>query len=73
MFLKKTFKTPKKFKKLEILCQNAIFISIFDKLKTADFHWKNGDVSRTQIMCYVIRMVYGSTLGKVQLRKVSSL
>ena len=37
----------------------------FDITKIADFWWKNADVSRTQRVCYVIHIFFGSTLGKV--------
>ena len=30
----------------------------------ADFRWKNGDVRRTQGVCHVIHMYFGSSLGK---------
>ena len=36
--------------------QNAIYISISDTEKFADFQWKNADVSRTQGLCHVIRI-----------------
>ena len=33
--------------------------------KFVDFRWKNADVSRTQGLCHVIHIVFGSSLGKV--------
>ena len=36
-----------------------------DKLKIAEFHWKNTDVSRAQGVCLVIYVFFGSSLGKV--------
>ena len=41
-------------------------ISVFlDIAKFANFQWKNADVSRTQGLCHVIRILFGSSLGKV--------
>ena len=40
-------------------------ISVFlDITKFADFRWKNADVSRTQWLCHVIDIFFGSSLGK---------
>ena len=36
-----------------------------DILKIADFRRKNADVSRTQGVCHVIYVFYGSSLDKV--------
>ena len=36
-----------------------------DILKIADFCWKNADVSRTQGVCHVIHVFFGSSLGKL--------
>ena len=41
-------------------------ISVFlDITKFADLRWKNADVSRTQGVCHVIHIFFGSSLGKV--------
>ena len=41
-------------------------ISVFlDITKVADFRWKNADDSRTQGVCHVIYIFFGSSLGKV--------
>ena len=41
-------------------------ISVFlDIAKFADFRCKNADVSRTQRVCHVIHIFFGSSLGKV--------
>ena len=41
-------------------------MSVFlDITKFADFRWKNADVSRTQGVCHVIHIFFGSSLGKV--------
>ena len=42
----------------------SIFIFL-DIGKSADFWWKNADVSRTQGLCHVINTLFGSSLGKV--------
>ena len=42
----------------------SIFVFL-DIEKFADFWYKNIDVSRTQGMCHVIHIVFGSSLGKV--------
>ena len=40
-------------------------ISVFSGIaKFADSRWKNGDVSRTQGVCYVIHIYFGSSSGK---------
>ena len=36
-----------------------------DVAKFADFWWKNADASRTQGVCHVIHIFFGSSLGKV--------
>ena len=36
-----------------------------DIAKSADFPWKTADFSRTQGMCHVIHIFFGSFLGKV--------
>ena len=36
-----------------------------DIAKFADFRWKNANVSKTQGMCHVILIVFGTSLGKV--------
>ena len=41
-------------------------ISVFlDIAKFADFLLKNADVSRTQKVCHVTHILFGSSLGKV--------
>ena len=35
--------------------------------KFADFQRKNADVSRTQGVCHLIHIFFGSSLGKVEL------
>ena len=44
-----------------------------DITKVADFQRKNADVSRTQELCHVIYVCFGSSLGNVELSQVSSL
>ena len=45
----------------------------FDIAKFPDFQLKYADVSRTQMVCHVIHIFFGSSLAKVQLCQVSSL
>ena len=41
-------------------------ISAFcDIVKFADFWQKNTDVSGTQLVCHVIHILFGSSLGKI--------
>ena len=41
-------------------------ISLFlDTTKFADFRWKKTDVSRTQVVCHMIQIFFGSSLAKV--------
>ena len=51
-------------KELEILHQNTISVFL-DKMRFADFRWKNADASRTQGLCHVIHIFFESSLGKV--------
>ena len=39
--------------------------AFLDLAKFSDFRWKHADVSRTQEVCHVIHLFYGSSLGKV--------
>ena len=66
MFIKTFFKRlNKKFKNIEILYQNAIYVCIFDIEKSADIWRKNSDISRNQRVCHVIDMLFVFSLGKV--------
>ena len=48
------------------MCIKMQPMSVFlDITKVANFQWKNADVSRTQDVCHMIYMVFGSSLGKV--------
>ena len=49
-------------------------ISVFlDIVKFAYFRSKNADVSKSEGVCHVIHIFFGSSLGKVYLCQVSSL
>ena len=49
-------------------------ISVFlDIAKFSESQWKIGDVSRTQGVCHMIHISFGSSLGKVKLCQVSLL
>ena len=65
IFIKTIFKDTKKLKGLEIMYQNAVYICILDLAKFADFRWRNGYGSRTQGVCNVIHIFFGSSVGKV--------
>ena len=68
MFFKTITKAQEKFKKIEIMYQNPIYMWIcgfLDVAKFADSRWKNADVSRTQGVCHVIYAFFGTSLGKV--------
>ena len=45
----------------------------FDIGKFVEFRRKTADVSRTQGVCHVIHVLFGSSLSKVQLCQISSL
>ena len=45
--------------------KNTIYILFLDIAKFADFLWKNADVNRTERVCHVIHILFGSSLGKV--------
>ena len=62
--------TQENLKELEIIYYNTIYIyiiqSVFlDITKSADFRWKNADVSRSRDVYQVIHKFFGSSLGKV--------
>ena len=42
----------------------SVFVFL-DITKFADFREKNADVRRNQGLCYVIQIIFGSSLGKV--------
>ena len=65
MFIKESKKKAQKVKKSEIIIKNSIYILFLDIAKLADFLWQNADVSRTQGVCHVIYIFFGSSLGKV--------
>ena len=65
MFMKVTFKDWKKVKWIRNYILKCNPCVIPDITKVADFQWKNDDVSRTQEVCYVIDMFFGSSSGKV--------
>ena len=53
-------------KELEIMYQYKVYICVFfDIAKFVDFLWKNAEVSRTQVVCHVILMLLGSSVGKI--------
>ena len=55
-----------KIKDIEIICIKMQSIPVFpDVTKIANFWWKNADASRTQVVCHVIFVLFGSSLGKV--------
>ena len=48
--------------------------SVFLDIATFGHLWyKNDDASRTQVVCHMIYIFFGSSLGKVLLCQVSSL
>ena len=47
------------------MCQNAIYICIFDMAKFSQFRWKNADDSRTQGVCHMTCVFFEFSLGKV--------
>ena len=65
MFIKTIFKDLKELKELEIMYQIASYIYSLDIAKSADFRWKNADISRTLGVCHVIHIFFGSSLGEV--------
>ena len=65
MFIKWPLESQEKFKELESMYENAIYICIFDIAKFDDFQWKNDDVSRTQGVCHVIHIFFEYSLGEV--------
>ena len=62
MSIKTIFKDSRKFE----INRNYVSTGLFpDIAKFADFRRKNNDVSRTQRLCHVIHIFFGSSLGKV--------
>ena len=64
MFAKTIFKDSKKIKGIRNCASKSISVFL-DIAKFADFGRKNADVSRTQGLCCVIQIFFGSSLGKV--------
>ena len=52
------------FKKLKIIYRKAIISVFFDMAKFANFWRKSTDVIRTQGLCQVINIFFGSSFGK---------
>ena len=67
MFIKKCLlKTQKRLKQLEIIYKIQPTSLYLDIAKYADFRWKHAGTSRkTQRVCHVIHIFFGSSLGKV--------
>ena len=65
MFIIKSLKTQEKLEELEIMYLNGIYICISWCSKICWFLVKNADASRTQGVCHVIHIVFGSSLGEV--------
>ena len=64
--MKKVLKDSIKVKKIRNCVPKMQSISVFlDIAKFADSQWKNADVSRTQRVCHMIHIFFGSSLGKV--------
>ena len=55
----------KSSKEFEIIYQNQSISVFLDIAKFSDFQWKNADVNRTQGVCHLIHIFFGSSLGKV--------
>ena len=48
------------------LCIKIHCVSVFlDIAKFPDFQWKNADAGRTQAVCHLINIYFGSSFGKV--------
>ena len=63
--IKQSLKTQKKLKELK-MCAKIQSVSVFlDTAKFGGFRWKNADVSKTQGVCHMIHLFFGSPLGKV--------
>ena len=61
--VKQPLKIQTNLKESEIMKWN---LSVFlDTKEVIDFRWKNADVCRTQGVCHVIYIYFGSSLGKV--------
>ena len=63
LFIKTIFRDPQKVKRIKnYLPKSNLYL---DTAKFVDFQWKDADISRTQRMCNVIQIFFGSSLGKV--------
>ena len=51
-------------KELQICFEMQFMSLLLDITKDADFWWRNADVNRTQGVCQVLYMFFGSSLGK---------
>ena len=63
--VKQPLKIQTNLKESEIMYWNGILSVFLDTKEVIDFRWKNADVSRTQEVCHVIYIYFGSSLGKV--------
>ena len=70
--LKQPLNTQTKLKELQIMYRNAMYIGISWYNKIADLPLENAYVSRTQGVCHMIYILFGSSLGKVYVCQVSS-
>ena len=65
MFFKTIFKNSNKIKSIRNYVSKCNVYVFLDITKIADFGRKNADVGRTQGVCHVIYIFFGSILGKV--------
>ena len=65
MFTKKSLKTQKKLKEYKLWIKMQSVSVFLDIAKFADSPWKNADARRTQGVCHLIYIFFGSSSAKV--------
>ena len=65
VFIKKYLMTQRKIKRNRQIIKMQSISLFFGIAKFVDFQLKNADVSRTQGVCHVIHIFFGSSIGKV--------
>ena len=65
-FIKTIFKYSKKVKRIRnYVLKCNLYLHFMMQPRVADFWWKNGNISRTQDICHMIYIFFGSSQGKV--------
>ena len=64
-FINQIFKDSRKAIRIRNYVLKRNLFAFYDRTKFSDFRWKIADVSRSQGVCHMIHIFFGSFLGKV--------